>query len=912
MNRNLIGAGCGHTAVEQAGACIQREPGRQPVGGVSRWGIRGDDGLPEINTLILIEGVCGDDRRRGSGGDDDLVDPARVLPLGHGLVLDVVDVHIVRAGADIGCRFFPVDLATNVILHDAVHGQDEVVVVLFRGNFPLKFQSCRSVHGELHAGVFTVIDCGGLHGRHAVIGGGGFSVGVSVAERHDLEAFGLVYRVGQGRGGRQDVEISKVTGGASGVGGALPAFIQAGYLRGACDQPGGGVERKACWQRAGVIGSSIKAGGKIGGSDLLVHRPAFAASDDPVGGDDRQRQSCVRGCAVEGDGGGVERAHIAHHLVDHLQFPVAHGAFAPAMRGREGPVQIRAGVIKARAGQPHGDAAGGDEAPFQITPIGVGGIDVHGDVFHSKVVRHRHREGLGNTVGIKVRNGEVQGRGRVAFGLHGSQVGPGRGEVDGLLGIHQASAIFDVEVESCAIGHPVAIIIVILRGAAHQDFLHIAGGQVWVCLQHEGHDTCHRGGGRGGAAKGVRVVGVAVVRRLDGAPILVVTEGAGAVRGGDALLAAVGWGADENVGPGFAVIGCPAQVVHGGNGDGINGIGPAIVVGIIPVQVAIPGRPEKNGAQSATACRGGGGQCLGAQSLRAGIPKRAVIGAPAVAFGGDDVGLVGVGVRLLLVGGGGGDQAQAHECGFRCHAGATQAVVAFGCRHACAGGSVKVRRPGRGIAVVVIEIIAAGQIHIGRQVRVGHFQSVVHDGYANAGAFVGVPHARHIHIRACGGTVLASVLQVPLVARIGGIVGKVGVVRDEAVEELMSQHGLRRDDPRGLEQAGRTGDRRIGVSGKFHDGILPTHRSLRDSRHLSQRRRLGAGGQFHENALGQPAACPIVFRRTFLVQHPLAFGAGFRQGALKLPAADQDLRMQEAAGSQQNEENQGTHLGGDK
>ena len=104
---------------------------------------------------------------------------------------------------------------------------------------------------------------------------------------------------------------------------------------------------------------------------------------------------------------------------------------------------------------------------------------------------------------------------------------------------------------------------------------------------------------------------------------------------------------------------------------------------------------------------------------------------------------------------------------------------------------MEICRPWRGITVIVVEVEAVSQIHIRCEVWVTHLQAVIHDGDAHARAFVAVPNAAHIHIRACGATVLPGVTQMPLVAWIRGIVGEVGVIRGKAVKQLVREHRCR-------------------------------------------------------------------------------------------------------------------------
>ena len=117
---------------------------------------------------------------------------------------------------------------------------------------------------------------------------------------------------------------------------------------------------------------------------------------------------------------------------------------------------------------------------------------------------------------------------------------------------------------------------------------------------------------------------------------------------------------------------------------------------------------------------------------------------------------------------------------------------------------MEVRWSWRGIVVIVVKIEAVGEIHVRREVRVPDLQAVIHNADPYPSAFEVVPNARHIHIRACGGTVLAGVLQMPLVARIRGVVGEIRVIGHKAVEQLMREHGFRREHARCLEQAGCT------------------------------------------------------------------------------------------------------------
>ena len=57
--------------------------------------------------------------------------------------------------------------------------------------------------------------------------------------------------------------------------------------------------------------------------------------------------------------------------------------------------------------------------------------------------------------------------------------------------IHQTGAVAHVEMETGAVLHPIAIKLVILHRGAHEDLLHVAAGEIGICLQHERHDARH-------------------------------------------------------------------------------------------------------------------------------------------------------------------------------------------------------------------------------------------------------------------------------------------------------------------------------------------------------------------------------------------------------------------------------------
>ena len=72
-----------------------------------------------------------------------------------------------------------------------------------------------------------------------------------------------------------------------------------------------------------------------------------------------------------------------------------------------------------------------------------------------------------------------------------------------------------------------------------------------------------------------------------------------------------------------------------------------------------------------------------------------------------------------------------------------------------------------------------------------------------------------------------------------------------------------------------------------------------------------ARSQFDQHTLRQPAPGALILRRTFLIHHPFSFGAGLRQGPLKLLPANHDLPMQQAAAKKDDEGDGKAHRNGD-
>ena len=102
--------------------------------------------------------------------------------------------------------------------------------------------------------------------------------------------------------------------------------------------------------------------------------------------------------------------------------------------------------------------------------------------------------------------------------LHGGQVGPGPGEVDGGSGVNDTEAVLVVEVVAIGIGGeavharavlPAGVCGIVLAGSFGEDELHVAPGEVRVGLAYEGGDSGDDRSRGGGAAEGVHVaVGV--------------------------------------------------------------------------------------------------------------------------------------------------------------------------------------------------------------------------------------------------------------------------------------------------------------------------------------------------------------------------------------------------------------------
>ena len=716
VNGHGIAACGGDAAVNEAGGGVQRESGGQIVGAVAGWCAGGFELMPEVHALVGLDRLRGDVRSGGGLSDDDLVDPALVLAFHHLLVLGVVDVHVVRPVAEISGGGGPVGLASDVVFDITIHGEHEVVVVLLRRDLPLELELRGAVHGELDARILLMRHHRSLDGVHAVVSSSGLAERIAETEGNDLRGERLLHGGREQRIGGEDQVIGELFSSAGGVGGALITLEQARFGGCAGDEAGRGVERQPVRQTAGKVSARAKARGEVCRGDLVLQVPAFATHDDPVGRDGRHRQRRVRGRAVEGERHVIQRAGVVDHAVKDLQLPVALGAFAPEMRRHEGPVEIRGVVAEACACQSHLHTAGRGETPLQIARIRMRGLYFHGDVLQPQIVHGGDGESAGGAVFIRVRDRLREVGLRQHAGLQRRDAGPSLRHVRGGLCVHQACAVAVVEVKAAAVRHPATIELVVLRGGAHQDLLHIAVSQVRVRLKHERHHTCGGGRGGGGAAKGVRVVRIREVGILDRTTFLIVTRGAETVGGGDALLAAVRRCAHEDVRAWLAVPRGSAFVIDGRNSDGVGRVRPAIVVRVVTAVVAVPSRPQEDRAFAAATVRHRVRHRRETQRTGTARAVGIVVRPPTVALDVDDVLLERERIRLVCVRGRCSDEFQADHSRLWRDTAHTDAVVASRRRHTRTGCAMKILRPRGGIIIEVVEVVVVEEIDIGRQI----------------------------------------------------------------------------------------------------------------------------------------------------------------------------------------------------
>ena len=166
---------------------------------------------------------------------------------------------------------------------------------------------------------------------------------------------------------------------------------------------------------------------------------------------------------------------------------------------------------------------------------------------------------------------------------HGSlrpQGCPGAGLGHGRRCLNQTRAILMIEMIASSVCRPIVVCRMILGGGGDEDFLHVSPAQSRLGLQHERHDPGSLRSGTGSAAETIGVSGIGVIKV--GSSIIVASRSR-TIRGRQSLIiVVVSSGGSDEICAWFCIIGRSAIIAHGGDGDGVNGIGKAIVIGIVP------------------------------------------------------------------------------------------------------------------------------------------------------------------------------------------------------------------------------------------------------------------------------------------------------------------------------------------
>ena len=340
-------------------------------------------------------------------------------------------------------------------------------------------------------------DIGELDRIHAIVCDAALQKRIgSEAKRHNFRRCRLLQGCGKRRICREHKKVAVGAARARGVGHILITIGQTSLRWRAGDLSGERIERQTCRKAAEKVTTGRITRGKVRRGHLVIHRPAFTADDDPIGRQNRQRKRLGRAGAVKRDRGFIQRAHDTHRAIDDLQFPIAVRALAPKMSRHEGPFEVFAHVIEARARQPRRDTAGRGQPPLQLTDIAMRGLHFHRHMLQPQIVGQRHREGARGARGIRIWNGLRERGLRDLMLLERRDRRPRHRHVHRRLRIHPPCSVEVAEMKSGTIGDPTAVKRIILRRGAHQNLLHIAISQRRIRLQHQRDDTGH--GGRGG------------------------------------------------------------------------------------------------------------------------------------------------------------------------------------------------------------------------------------------------------------------------------------------------------------------------------------------------------------------------------------------------------------------------------
>ena len=164
--------GTGHAA--DAGTIRQRHAVVEPLISERRRAAGRDaeaDGRAKVH--VLIHGLLRD--ARGLRAEGNFIEPRAILSARERGVFQIHPAAGLAAGAEEESFLFPIHLAGEARLLDAIDGEDQFVVVRFARNFPPEAESARTNDDRLH------------HVR-AVVGVRAGARGVGAVVRHDLLA----------------------------------------------------------------------------------------------------------------------------------------------------------------------------------------------------------------------------------------------------------------------------------------------------------------------------------------------------------------------------------------------------------------------------------------------------------------------------------------------------------------------------------------------------------------------------------------------------------------------------------------------------------------------------------------------------------------------------------------------------
>ena len=310
---------------------------------------------------------------------------------------------------------------------------------------------------------------------------------------------------------------------------------------------------------------------------------------------DRWRQVDRRGRSTENlQRGRGERPAVGvarPAIIGDFQPPRPGRILTPAAHGHKGPARKIIPRIAVHFGQAAHRSDRRSQRDLQVAARGVIDIHRHRDVFDPDVVLRGHGELARDAGRVLVGNGHAETRLRDGPLELLPEVRPSGGETDCGRRVDEPSAEFVVVVDlvGCDRRLPIRVGRVHLFGGSQENLLHVTPAEVRVGLEHEGHHSrCRGGGGRRSTELAVVVAGNIAGR-------------SGAVRGGFAQSGtrSAGRGRDDKVGPGFAVVSLTRTAVECPDGDRVDRIGVAVVVGVVIDLEAVAPGPEEDGSLTA-------------------------------------------------------------------------------------------------------------------------------------------------------------------------------------------------------------------------------------------------------------------------------------------------------------------------